>query len=172
MGQAVFNFKNFLAENKETLLTRWFHLVLEAYPQETVQYFKNTKSQFANPVGHNVRESLSVIYDELIHEFNKDNLYKAMDKVLRIMAVQEIPPSQAVSFIAKLKKVVRESVVNELKNGGNLVEELLAYEDMLDQATFLAFNIYLDCRETIYKMRLHEVKSRCDILERINQYNN
>ncbi|MGI6226832.1 MAG: RsbRD N-terminal domain-containing protein, partial [Peptococcales bacterium] len=169
--QAVFNLKKFLTENKETLLTRWFHLVLDAYPKETSQNFKNMKSQFANPVGHNIHEGLNLIYDELIYEFNEENLKDALDKVLRIMAVQEILPSQAIGFISKLKRVVREGIGKELKTG-NLVEEVLAFEDKVDQAMLLGFNIYLECRETIYKMRLHEVKTRCDILERVNLYNN
>lgn len=85
------------------------------------------------------------------------------------MAVQDVPPSQALSFMYKLKTVVREAVN---KGADKTVRDLLAYEDKIDQAVLLGFNIYLDCRETIYKMRLHEVKTRCDMLERINQYNN
>jgi len=172
MEQAVFNLKSFLAEHKETLLTRWFHLVLEAYPKETARHFKNDKSQFANPVGHNIHEGLSAIYDELIQEkMDEERLFKALDRILRIMAVQEITPRDAVRFLLKLKTVVRESVANELKTG-KPVEQLLAYEENIDQAVLLAFNIYIECRETIYKMRLHEVKMRCNMLERINQYNN
>jgi len=105
--EQVLNLNSFLAENKETLLTRWFHLVLEAYPKETARHFKNDKSQFANPIGHNIHEGLSTIYEELIQEMNEDNLYKALDRVLRIMAIQDITPSQAVLFLFKLKTVVR-----------------------------------------------------------------
>jgi len=169
--EQVLNLKSFLAENKETLLTRWFHLVLEAYPKETARHFKNDKSQFANPIGHNIHEGLDAIYDELIQEMNEEQLYKALDRILRIMAIQDITPSQAVLFLFKLKNVVRESVAKELKTG-KLIDQLFAYEEKIDQAIHLAFNIYIECRETIYKMRLHEVKTRCDILERVNQYNN
>lgn len=168
--EQVLKLNSFLAENKETLLTRWFHLVLEAYPKETAKHFKNLNSQFANPVGYNINEGLGIIYDELLQEkVNEDNLYKALDKILRIMAVQDVSPSQALLFMYKLKTVVREFVN---KGTGKMVEDLLAYEDKIDQAVLLGFNIYLNCRETIYKMRLHEVKTRCDMLERINQYNN
>jgi hypothetical protein len=168
--EQVLKLNSFLAENKETLLNKWFHLVLEAYPKQTAKHLENLKSQFANPVGYNINEGLGIIYDELLQEkVSEDNLYKALDKILRIMAVQDVPPSQALSFMYKLKTVVREAVN---KGADKTVRDLLAYEDKIDQAVLLGFNIYLDCRETIYKMRLHEVKTRCDMLERINQYNN
>jgi hypothetical protein len=170
--EQVLKLNSFLAENKETLLTRWFHLVLEAYPKETAKHFGNLKSQFSNPVGTNIHEGLGLIYDELLQEkLNEENIYKALDKILRIMAVQDVSPSQAVLFMYKLKTVVREAVNKELK-AGKLVGELLAYEDKIDQAVRLGFNIYLECRETIYKLRLHEIKTKCDLLERINQLNN
>ena len=115
---------------------------------------------------------MGLIYDELLQEkLNEENIYKALDKILRIMAVQDVSPSQAVLFMYKLKTVVREAVNKELK-AGKLVGELLAYEDKIDQAVRLGFNIYLECRETIYKLRLHEIKTKCDLLERINQLNN
>ncbi|NLT96092.1 MAG: hypothetical protein GXW85_11310 [Clostridia bacterium] len=170
--EQVLKLNNFLAENKETLLNRWFHLVLEAYPTESAKHFGNLKSQFGNPVGFNIYEGLGLIYDELLQsKVNEENMFKALDKILRIMAVQNVPPSQAVRFMFKLKNIVREAVKKELA-AGKLVEDLLIFEDKIDQTVLLGFNIYLNCRETIYKIRLHEVKTRCDMLERINQYNN
>ncbi|KJS82190.1 MAG: hypothetical protein JM58_15775 [Peptococcaceae bacterium BICA1-8] len=163
--------KSLLTNNKENLLTKWFHLVLETYPKETARHFGNQKSQFGNPVGHNIFEGLNGIYDELSQDMNEDRMFKALDRILRITAVQDISPSQAVSFLFLLKRVVREGLAEELRKG-KVLQELLDYEDKIDQSILLAFNIYLECRETIYKMRLHEVKTRCDILERINQYNN
>lgn len=171
MGQSAINLKDFLNRNKEDLLTRWFHHVLEVYPQETAVHFKNDKNQFANPVGHSLHEGLSAIYDELIEDIDEERLKSALDKVIRVKAVQDVSPSQAILFMFDLKKVIRQSLAKEIKTS-RLSDELLAYEDKVDQGILLAFNIYLECRETIYKMRLHEVKTRCDILERINQYNN
>ncbi|KJS23314.1 MAG: hypothetical protein VR72_01915 [Clostridiaceae bacterium BRH_c20a] len=171
MEQAALDLKSLLTDNKDTLLTKWFHLVLETYPKETARHFGNQKSQFANPIGHNIFEGLDEIYDELSQYANEDRIFKALDRILRITAVQDLSPSKAVSFLFLLKRVVREGLAEELREG-KCLQELLDFEDKVDQSILLAFNIYLECRETIYKMRLHEVKTRCDILERINQYNN
>lgn len=66
--EQVLKLNSFLAENKETLLNKWFHLVLEAYPKQTAKHLENLKSQFANPVGYNINEGLGIIYDELLQE--------------------------------------------------------------------------------------------------------
>ncbi|MFZ5945308.1 MAG: RsbRD N-terminal domain-containing protein [Bacillota bacterium] len=159
-----------LTENKTALLTKWFHLLLEIYPKETTKHFKAEKSQFANPVGSNIHQGLSSIYDELVGNMDKEILRKAIDKIVRIEAVQDIGPSQSCSFLFLFKKVLRESIDNEITLKLS-PQDLALLEARIDELVLLSFDIYMECRETIYKLRVHELKTRCDILERVNSYN-
>ncbi|MDK2822210.1 MAG: hypothetical protein PWQ67_76 [Clostridia bacterium] len=169
MEHNIFNLKEYLIQKKSSILTSWFHLLLEVYPKEARRHLQNQKNQFSNPVGSNYYQGLETIYGELIEDMDNDRLYQALDKILRIKAVQNLSPSQAISFIFSLKKVVRESLIKDFKNDKIPFMELLQLENRIDDLALLAFSIYIDCRETIYKLRIHEIKTKCELLERVNK---
>ncbi|MFZ7104759.1 MAG: RsbRD N-terminal domain-containing protein [Peptococcaceae bacterium] len=170
MERSTDKLNHFLAENKSTILTKWFHRLLDIYPKETGRHLKNTNNQFANPMGHNISQGLAAIYDELLYQMNQDNLYQAIDRIVRIKAVQDVSAADACSFMYSLKEIIRESLNPEFKSDPEVLKELLRFESRIDQVVLFVFTIYLDCRETVYKLRVHEIKTKCDFLERMSSY--
>lgn len=168
MGQSL---QQLMQDNRKKLLDQWFHQFIGAYPPETVKYFERVENTFANPIGSNVHRSLVAILDELLSEQDADKIYNDLEMIMRIKAVQDVSPSQAIAFVFGLKSIIRKSFTNEINNGTIKLSELLDFEDLLDTIALLAFNIYMDSRELVYDMRIQEMRQRNDILEKANLLN-
>ena len=103
---------------------------------------------------------------------NEQKLRDSLDKIIRIRAIQEFSPSQAIGIIPFLKKVVKEELVSEVKENGNL-GELNELESRMDKLTLMSFDIYMACREKIFEIRIHEIavqrESALNLLAMANQ---
>ena len=163
--------EDFLAANKTTILKRWLELILDAYPPDSRKFFASQKNRFANPVGANLSEGLEGLFDGLVQgvDSESDSFSEFLDKIVRIRAVQDFSAAKAVGFVFFLKTAVRET----LRKGtldNKTFQELLEFESRIDSLSLLAFNIYMQCRETIFEMRATEIRARVSrILDRACQ---
>jgi hypothetical protein len=151
--------KNTLADRKREIVGKWVDLILGTY--ESAEFFKTQKDQIANPVGANVAEGLRKIFDLLLEEADSASLSQPLDQVIRIRAVQDFSPSQAVSFLFVLKDVIRKELA---KVDIPLPAELATFEARIDQAVLQAFDIYMACRERLFQIRIRELQSGTHIL--------
>ena len=168
MGHSL---QELMRDRKKTILDQWFHQFIGAYPPESVKYFERVENTFSNPIGSNVHRSLVAILDELLSEQDADKIYRDLEMIMRIKAVQDVSPSQAIAFIFGLKSIIRSNFASELKSGEVKLDELLDFFDSLDTIALLAFNLYVDSRELVYDMRITEMRQRMDILEKANLLN-
>lgn len=157
------NLKELLLKKKKVILEKWFDLILESYQPVTSNFLKQEKNRFANPVGHIISEGTEILFDELVYERDSDRIISALDSIIRIRAVQDLMPSQAISFVSLLKKAVREEVTRDegrwmMDDKSKMLFELLQFETKIDMLASLAFDIYLKCREEIYEIRVNEAK--------------
>ncbi len=77
---------------------------------------------------------------------------------MHLRSVQEFSPSQAVAPLNAVKHITREILASD-KETKNLVNELYDFEFAIDLAMLAAFDLYMECREKIYKVRIDEIKS-------------
>jgi hypothetical protein len=92
-----------------------------------------------------------------------------LDPIVRIQAVQDFSPSEALSFIPFLKGIIKEELKGE-NQGTRVVEELMELETRIDRLTLLAFDLYMNCREKIYEIRLGELRNRSvGVMERMQR---
>lgn len=151
--------KNLLEQKKAAVIKQWFDLVVETYPAETSRILKNHKDPFANPVGSTTLSGVETLYDELLHGMAAEAINAALDPIIRIRAVQNFTPSQAVGFIFALKAILRRTIAGEeAANGGEA--GLVALEADIDRLGLMAFDIYMRCREKIYDLMANETKNR------------
>jgi hypothetical protein len=85
-------------------------------------------------------------------------VYSYLNDIIRIKAVQDFTPSQAVSFLPLLKKVVRDELGSDIQRQ-HFSEELAAFESQIDNLALLSFDIYMKCREKIFELRVNEIKT-------------
>ncbi len=153
------NLKNKLVESKAAIVKKWFDAVADTYPDNTAGFLKKQKAQFTNPVGYTLAEGLDGLYDSLLQGMIPDKVSAFLDSIVRIRAIQEFTPSEAVAFIFQLKKIVRQELGIEFTQQQRMVEELAAFDSAIDDLALLAFDIYMRCREKIYEIKANEARN-------------
>ena len=157
-----------LKKKRSSLLSRWLDRIIETYPADTKKFFENQKDQFANPVGYTISREIAKLFDELLQAINPDRVTQILDGIIKIRAIQDYSPSQALAFIFQLKDVIREDLETEVKEH-ELWEELLQLESKVDKVALFAFDNFMGCREKIYEMRVHETNNQVSgLLKRAN----
>jgi hypothetical protein len=149
---------NLLAQRKTAIIKNWFTLAVETYPPDTASFLKKQKDPFANPVGRTISRGLEALYNELLKEMDHDTIISFLDPIIRIRAIQNFSPSQAVSFIFLLKKAIRKNLKKEALEE-ELFNELLFFESKIDQLAMIAFNLYMECKEKIYDLKANEMRN-------------
>ena len=129
------------------ILDHWLERVLKCHSEETARFLGAEKDPFRNPVGHTLRENLGVLLEQVLGEMKPEPAQAALQNIIRIRAVQDLTPSQAVQFIFQLRPILRElhATVNH---------EML--DDRIDQLGLWAFEEYSRCRERIADLRISE----------------
>lgn len=150
-----------LRQKREAIVEMWVDRTLDGYGAAT--FFKQGKDRFANPVGANIREGLRALFDLLVRNEDPASFNGPLDKVIRIRAVQEFTPGQAVAPILELKWVVR-SVLAKDKATKGLLGDLQDLDLHVDRAALAAFDLYTACREQLYQNRVRELKSGTYVL--------
>ena len=150
----------FLEEKRSIIVKQWFHLIANTYPAQTAEMLKKETNQFTNPVGYALRQGTEGLYGELLRGVEPDGATKLLDRIIRIRAIQDFSPAQGVGFVFLLKRIIREEARKEDWKDRISTEDLLELESHIDNMALLAFNVYVECREKLYAVRLNEVKNR------------
>jgi len=156
---------NLLTEKKSPIVAHWLQLFYDSYPPETAIFLKKEKDKFDNPVGYGISRGLNGLFEALVQEMEMEQIMDALDEIIRIRALQDCSPSQALAFIFLLKNIIREELADELEQQ-NLVAELLDLESRIDGMALLGFDVYSKRREKICEIRANEMKGRVNLLLR------
>ena len=147
-----------LKDKQQKLVKKWVDAVIDTYPEDSGQFFKNTKDPFANPVGNTVKRSIDLLYAQVIRKkMDPEAVSEAMDPIIRLRAVQEFTPADAVSFILTIKQLIRKEF-GEQQQDKNIEAYLRVIEANVDKLILIAFDIYTKCREKIYLLRINQAK--------------
>ncbi|WP_336314038.1 RsbRD N-terminal domain-containing protein [Desulfovibrio sp. Fe33] len=146
-----------LAARKAELSEKWAELVLKTYPKETQKVWSRQKDRFQNPVGAAIIEATGELIGHLIEWQDAGRIAVSLDRLIRIRAVQDFTPSQAISFVFLLKKLLRDEFFQPMKKNGTL-DELLKFEAKVDNLAMMSFDIYCKSREEVFRFRVEEVK--------------
>ena len=150
-------FADLLQKKRAPILERWRTLILGTYPQDTSQFLRSQKDRFLNPVGHTIKEETETLFGEFLGGMNKEKVTGSLDRIIRIRSVQDFDPSQAVTFVFLLKGAIREVLQKEIRED-RLFEELSEFDGKVDEMALVAVDIFMKCRETIYELRIKELK--------------
>lgn len=157
--------KNLLVEKKASIVNKWRDLTLKTYPKESHAFFAK-KDQFGNPIGHAISEGIATMFEALLEMDDPGSAAEvpgALDDIIRIRAIQDFSPSQAVGFVLGLKSVIREELGPKILRNG-LSDDLSALEEKIDGLLLLGFDIYAQCRQKIFDIRVNTVKRRSERL--------
>jgi hypothetical protein len=152
-------------EDRMEVLARWFDRIVDHYPAETASFLRGRSDPFANPVGAGLRDELAPILDAMLDGRDPHEVEAAIDRIVRVRALQEMSPSRAVGFIVELKEVYDE-VVDSATNEAKAI-----FDTRVDGMLLAAFDVYSRCREQVYDIRVKEIRNRSlKVMERLNSW--
>ena len=129
------------------MLDRWLACALQCHSEETARFLGAEKDPFRNPVGHTLRENLAVLLEQVQGKMEPESAQAALENIVRVRAVQELTPSQALQFIFQLRPILRQSLPDAKDE---------ALDARIDQLALWAFDEYTRCRERIADLRISE----------------
>jgi hypothetical protein len=153
------NLKHLLKEKRSRIVKKWCDAVLSTYPEQGQKFFRKQKDAIANPVGRRIVEGIESLYDELVDEADSRKISKFLDDIVRVRAVQDFSPSGAVSFIFKLKQIIKDEIARDILQNG-ISKEWSAFETRLDGLALLCFDVYSECRQKLFDIRVNEIRNQ------------
>jgi hypothetical protein len=150
--------QKFLKQNRKSILQKWFDQTINTYEPEMVRFLKREKNQFSNPVRNTIVTSLEKIFDGILNGIGV-NEYHGLEEMIKLRAVQEFSPSEALSFLFDLKKIIRKELINSDQKD-EIITETCLFDEKFDTLFSLAFDVYSECRMKIHEIKLTEIKSR------------
>jgi hypothetical protein len=159
-----------LEQKRKAILKRWYSFIIELYPPDVSSFLISEKDRFANPVGHTILTGIEILFDEVCHGTNHDRIISALDSIIRIRAVQDFTPSEALAFVGMLKDAVQEELNDsgfDLQSSSELREGFLQLQEKIDDLSSLAAEIYKKCRDDINRIKTREARSRKFIENRL-----
>jgi len=143
--------------------------VLSSYHSDAAVLFQRQQDPFSNPIGQSVREGTRGILQAILDGMDPDDLRSHLDRIVRIRAVQDLAPSQALSFVFALRSVLR-AAIPEAEADPRLRREMARLDTEIDRVALTAFDIYAERREEVGRLRVNEVKRQVAwVFEKMNQ---
>ena len=139
-----------IRENRSKVFERWQESVLAFFPE---------KMHIDTPLAQALSEVLGEVLDALGE--SPETLNEALNKLLRILAVQSFPPSRAMSLFFELKSILREIAPGDVKQ--KHWDEL---QTGIERLTLEAFDSYMVHREKIYQLKVEESKRQTFMMSR------
>ncbi len=137
---------------------RWCDLILATYPPDAARLMAGRSDPFANPVGGTIRRATRAVIEALPDEGpDRARVAPHLHDIVRIRAVQDFSPSQAVGVVFLLKQAAREA-----PDGLPALspEDLAEFDRRVDDLALLAFDLYTADRERIAAIRVREAQRR------------
>jgi hypothetical protein len=153
------NFKDILRQKKHAILERWFRLILDSYPPDASRLFENLNDPFGNPVGCAISSGIEELFDVVMGAGEIERAVPALDRIIRIRAVQDFSRARAVEFVVRLKDAIRDELAREIRDG-KAANELSKLESRIDEMALLASVVYGKCREQIDEIRAKELRRK------------
>jgi hypothetical protein len=128
-----------IRESRQEILDRWTGMALSLFSASLGP---------SSPLSEAIAEGFGMILDNI--EEDGDMLAEALTRTTRILAVQNLPPSRAMSIFLSLYALA----------GGFYPSGREAFRDRLETLTLQAFDSYMKHRETIYQLKVEETARR------------
>ena len=133
----------------KSILDAWFDKAIEIYPDQARGSISLSAERFRNPVGFTVRDSLAKLLDELAGEMDVARAGEAAEEIVRLRAVQDCSPREAVGFVFQLREIIRAH---------HAEVEFVDLERRLEELALVTFDRYMKCREDLALVRINEAK--------------
>ncbi len=152
------NRDDIISARRQRWIEKWLDALMQTYPDESARFFKDTTDPFANPVGATMKKGISELFDVVTAAaFDPEAAHAALEPMIRVRAIQEFSPSQAVGFVTEIKSIIRRDA-GRSKAAHPQAEKLQQIGDHADRALLAAFDIYMNCKKKVYELRARQAR--------------
>ena len=157
--------ESLLAQRRTALTKRWIDAVLNTYPADAAGFMRRQQDAFANPGGHLVRQCIEALVEALDTGVDREKIVPPLEGLLKLRALQDFTPSQALQFVFTVKTTLREEL-----SFAPQAPEWDTLDTRVDAIALVAFDVYMGCREKVYEVRYNQLKKLNHVmLERANR---
>lgn len=150
-----------LLNNRYKIVDKWVAYTLATYKSSA--FFLREKDAFANPTGATVRSALTKLFPLLVEGGSMELFAEPLSGFMHLRSVQTFSPSQAIGPLNAVKHITRE-VLEADRETKRFSGDLYDFDFAVDLAMLAAFDLYMECREKVYQLRIREIKSGSHIL--------
>lgn len=139
---------------------KWVNQVFGSYPLDTHGFLRTKQDPFCNPVGEITTTVANYLYDAIAGEnILQDRLHDALERFVRLRAVQDFAPSVGLGVLYVFKSLIREAVLPQCTTKEMLADYLEA-ESRLDTLGLIAFDMYISAHKAIAEQRITEIRNQ------------
>lgn len=147
-----------VSSRKDRWTAEWFNAVISSYPEESARFFRDTRDPFANPVGAALKKGITDLFEVIRADtFDRDAAHAALEPMIRVRAIQEFTPSEALGFITAIKTIMENDSEAAARSGAG-AEKLQRMAENADKALLTAFDIYMECKKHVYGLRARQAR--------------
>jgi len=139
----------FLEGQQKAISQKWLEAVYATYNERYANLMKESDDRFGNPVGFVFKTAIPDIVQSLICG---EDTRPHLTEVVKIRAVQEFSPSEALYFVYALRDVI-DKVCPRLD-----ARQRLRVQKRIDALALEAFDIYMECREKLAQIKINETR--------------
>ena len=140
------NVQKIFREQRAVIVEGWINAGLfDLSPSN--DWLLRTKNDLTNPVGDATMKPPASLVTIAGEHVTPQKIKHALDRFVRLRAVQQYTPSQGLGVFFLMKPLLREHILPLCREKEDLAEYLDA-ESRLDSVTLLAFDLYSAARET------------------------
>ncbi len=149
--------KRVLEERRPLIIEGWFQSLLEGYPSEGRRFIGNIKKdRFENPMGSTLFEGLEGLFEYLLYK--EKGLNGSIETFIRLRAIQDFKPSEAIGFILHLKEIILRELSDVLYDR-DMMEEFFYLSSEIDQIALKMFDFYMESRERLNEVKVNELRN-------------
>jgi len=147
----------YIASHRDEILMALMEGLYEPYSPEAATSFRRKVDPFENPIGSTFGRSASIIADGMAAGMPPRAFRQTFDDMIRIRAVQGISPSEVMSFLFAVRKALAAGTAG---SGDDSLQasDIAEINEWIDCAIALCMDIYMECRENIFNLKVMELK--------------
>jgi hypothetical protein len=154
------NLPEYFRDCKEDIIRLWTDAVYTASPFDTKGLLRTVTDPFGNPGAGMIREAAEALCGAVAgEETTVADVKAALERFVKLRAVQQSTPSRAMGIFYLLKPIMRERLLPRCTTSED-VNDYLTAESRLDSLFLLAFDMYMSARETLAESRVREIRDQ------------
>lgn len=153
--------------DRKKILREWYQEVLGSFPKQSHALIASNTDRFANPIGFTLNDAIAEIFSALVGDKSLDEIAPALERIIKLRAIQGGREAAQLGFLLSLKRIVRErcgAYSAEFTEVGALLE----IEDRMDEILLRAYEIYVRSRELILELQVNEIKNKTHMMRRLS----